>query len=242
MVETAKPVKQKKIATVRNPTIEAVVKQLLRLPDEAAALRKMEALKAHFVVSKMQIPNPNMKSLTMWIKGFEVTDAELVEGYHGHFAAIAPKRLPDGKYALAATKMHIDIKLHPTKKYQPVKQRHPNWGHPLLRRIKKEEIFETLEDAASVLVKLHEEYPDASIPGELKLYLMVFAKAPKGEMPIKKWVFEIERMEQGAKITYQENQRQVAGIRRKPVPMVSKDNPIIGQFTAKAALKRKRKI
>lgn len=231
--------KQKKSATVRNPTIEAVVKQLLRLPDEQAALRKMQALEQHFMVSRRKVEGTKRDSLVMWIKGFDVSDKELAQGYLGHFAVIGPKPLPDGRWTLAATKVFLPLGEHPAKKYQPVKQRHPNWGHPILRKIKKGAMVTSVEEAAAMLLKLHEEYPDASIPGELKLYLMVFGRTTPGEKPLKKWVFEICKVEEQLyRIDYYENIRKQD--EKKP-PIDAKDNPIMGYFTAKTAMKRRKK-
>jgi hypothetical protein len=233
--------KKKKLATVRNPTIEAVVKQLLRLPDEQSALGRLESLRAYFVTSNKQITETKTPSVLLWIKGFEVSNAELAKGYHGHFAVVTYKRLPDGKYTLTATKITMDLKHHPERKYQPVRQRHPNWGHPVLRKIKKNLPYATIEDAAVLLVKLHEEYPDASIPGEMKLYLMIFDRTDDGRKPIKKWIFEIKPTtgEQYI-IEYRENIH-TSPLLKPKAHDVAKDNPIMGYFTAKAAVRRRRK-
>lgn len=230
-------VKQKKIATVRNPTIEAVVKQLLRLPDEQAALRKMQALRSHFVTSRKELPESKTANVILWVKGFEVSNTELEEGYLGHFAVISPKRMPDGRWTLAATKITLDIKEHPSRKYQAKKQRHPNWGHPVLRKIKKGIKYATVEEAAGLLLKLHEEYPDASIPGELKLYLMVYGRENPGDNPLKKWVFEIKPEGELYKIDMYENIRKPKADQTLARP----DNPIMGYFTAKTAMKRRPK-
>lgn len=235
-------IKQKKSATVRNPTIEAVVKQLLRLPDAAAAVRKMDAIRSHFITSQKQLTDTKTPSIILWIKGFDVSDAELAAGYLGHFAAIAPKKLPEGKWTLTATKMMLDLKEHPAKKYQVVKQRHPNWGHPVLRKIKKGITHSSVEDAAGLLLKLHEEYPDASIPGELKLYLMVFGRTDDGSKPLKKWVFEIKPTgDDCVKIDYYENIRKTTPDKQGTSGAHAADNPIMGYFTAKTAMKRRKK-
>ena len=232
--------KQKKSATVRNPSIEAVVKELLRLPNEQSALDKMENIREHFVVSKQQIEDGKNPSLMLWIKGFDVSSEELKKGYLGHFAVIAPKMLEDKKFTLTATKVEFELAKHPQRKYQAKKQRHPNWGHPVLRKIKKGVKNVSLEEAASMLIKLHEEYPDASIPGDLKLYLMIYQKPNKGEKPIKKYVFEIEQdleHEGQCDIIYYEN---TYGQTDKPAtPPV--DQEILGRFTARAMMKKKRK-
>ena len=232
--------KQKKIATVRNPSVEAVVKQLLRLPDEATALRKIEQMRGHFVVSKQNIEESDTPHLMMWIKGFDVSDEELKKGFLGHFAIIAPKKLPDDRWTLTPTKVELELGKHPQKKYQAKKQRHPNWGHPILRKIKKGIDGVDLEDAVAYLMKLHEEYPEASIPGDMKLYLMIYAKAEKGDRPIKKYVFEVVQKEIGYSVVYEENTYQAEQEAKAPkAPELDKE--VLGRFTAKAIMKKKRK-
>lgn len=232
--------KQKKAATTRNPSIEAVVKQLLRLPSEAEAVKKMNSLRKHFVVSKQHIEQSDTPNLMLWIKGFEVSKAELNDGFLGHFAVIAPKQLPDGRWTLTATKLWLELAKHPQKKYQAKKQRHPNWGHPVLRKIKKGVDGLSLEEGVGMLMKLHEEYPDASIPGELKLYLMIYKKADKGEKPITKWVFEMAEQSEGIyRITYKTNEPQEKPTAKKPT--ATTNNEVLGKFTAKAVMKKKRK-
>lgn len=234
--------KQKKMATVRNPSVEAVVKQLLRLPSEEAALKKMQSLRRHFVISKHDIEESKTPHFMMWIKGFEVSKSELKKGYLGHFAVISPKKLPDGRYMLTATKVELELDKHPQRKYQPKKQRHPNWGHPLLRKIKKGMSGLSLEEAVAMLMKLHEEYPEVSIPGELKLYIMIYSKPLEaGERPIKKYVFEIKRDENElCSIEWQENtHNKTAAMDKEKKPELDKE--ILGKFTAKAIMKKKRK-
>lgn len=232
--------KQKKMATVRNPSVEAVVKGLLRLPNEQSALDKMDNLRMHFVISKQQIEDSKNPTLVMWIKGFEVSADELKKGYLGHFAVITPKMLDDGKFCLTATKLDFELAKHPQRKYQAKTQRHPNWGHPVLRKIKKGVKDVPLEEAVGMLVKLHEEYPDASIPGDLKLFLMIYQKPEPGEKPIKKYVFEIEqdlKNEGICSIEYYENTH---GKADKP-ELKKADQEIVGRFTARAMMKKKRK-
>lgn len=234
--------KQKKTATVRNPSIEAVVKQLLRLPSEEMALKKMAGIRSHFVVSKQHIEQSDTPNLMLWIKGFEVSKAELKEGYLGHFAVIAPKKLPDDRWTLTATKIEFELAKHPQRKYQAKKQRHPNWGHPLLRKIKKGISDLTLEEGVAMLMKLHEEYPDASIPGELKLYLMIYKKADKGEKPITKWVFEMVDMVESPglyRITCATNEPSQKPATAAKAPAANQE--VLGKFTAKAIMKKKRK-
>ena len=183
----------RKIATIKNPTIEATVNGLYRFENEKQALDRIQTLRDNFIISKTQ--DDDDSTTFLWIKGFEITDKESEAGYLGNFAEIQIKKLEDGKFALGAEKVETDIKNHPQKK-RP-KQAMPNWGHPILRKIKKGEKFEEVEPAQELLQRLHENFPETSIPVTNKVYAMVYSRKENPKKPIQKYVFEIKTLKEG---------------------------------------------
>lgn len=230
--------KQKKYATIKNPSIDAVVNQLFRLPTRESAIQKLEMLKERFVVSKQQGKPTKNPSVIMWIKGYEVSKKELEEGYLGHFALVTFKQAK-GKYTLYPTKIASDLKVHPQRKYEK-RSKHPNWGHPILRAIKQGKTYETAEEVKMVLGKLHEEYPDVTIPATGKLYVMIFSREGAEKSPVQKYVLEMKVIPEGGfKIecrlnTYKSKPRRVDPESRDPDQQK-------GYFTAMVSMKRSRK-
>lgn len=207
--EEKKPAKAKKrkLANIQGPIMEAITGGHYRLPDEAAAIEKIDWLKTQYIVSRQgEEEEFKQPALVMWVRGWEISEAEKKKGYFGQFALVSYKKLKDKSYTLTANKIEMDLKQHPERRYSAKKQQHPNWGHPVLREIKKGKTYTSVKAAEAKLEALHKEYPNASIPGAGKLYLMIFTRAKDSKKPLTKFVFEIEALpEGGCKIDWYEN-------------------------------------
>lgn len=193
--------RQKKVATVRNPTIEAVINGLFRLKDEKQAMERLASLKEYFILSKQQ-PEDTDRATFLWIKGYAVTPEEEEKGYLGNFCQFYIAPLEDGHWTILAQKVESDLHYHPQKKRK--KQKHPNWGHPVLRSVLKGRVYHTVEAAREELELLHTEYPDVTIPVPNKLFVIIYSKQTKP--PVKKYILEIKVAEGGGYIIeHQEN-------------------------------------
>lgn len=236
--------KEKKHATIGNPTINAVIKSLFRFATEKQALDRINQIKDYFVASKKALPAeiaaPN--AAVLWIRGYEITETEAEKGYTGNYALIAYKII-DNKFTLEAKKLEVDIKLHPQRK-RP-KRRHPDWGNPILRSIKKGRVFEYIDDAAAELRRLHEQFPEVSIPGDVTLFLMIYEKGTsKADKGVHKYKFEVKaKPEGGFIIDYKLNVRP-----KKPEPKRAPaawdeagEKQPQGHFAAMVELKRRKK-
>lgn len=246
--------KTKNFATAAAPVIEAVMEQLLSLASEAQALEWLRVIEDGFVTSKHQLPTKDRrKSVILWVKDYEVSDEEKAKGYLGHFIAVSYKP-KDKRWTLYPTKMLMDLKHHPQRAYKN-DQKHPNWGHPILRAIKKSKPYKTLDAANAALNSLHEDFPTASIPTKSKLYLMIFSREDNPAKPVQKYVFEIRALPNGHyTIDYRLNDGKKEAqpkTMRKKLPKktvaqsgVQKDNKTKenkGLFTARESLRRQRK-
>lgn len=178
----------KRLATEKNPTIEAVINGLFRLENREQAVQKIEALDENFITSSKLPPSKIEGGIKLWIRGYQITKDEEKEGYLGNYAEVAPKEIEGGKYTLSCDKLDVKLKYHPQRK-RP-KKKHPDWGHPCLRLVKKKKVFETIEDAQRVLGQLHEEFPNISIPAVNKLFIIIYSKSEKP--PVQKYILEIQ--------------------------------------------------
>jgi hypothetical protein len=229
---------QRKYATAVNPSIHAVLKGLYRFATEKQATDRLRQLKEHFVTSKRAGASGEV---TLWIRGYAVTEAEEAEGFMGHFAQIGVVKKGD-KFTLRAEKKPEPLATHPQRK-RP-KQSHPDWGHPILRGIKKKRIFETMEEASHELMRLHEEFPEISIPAETQLMIILYEKLEGIKSPVQKYKFEVKAMQEGGFIiAFARNERK-APVTRKPLPgtaSAAAPTENQGYFTAMVKLKRKKR-
>ncbi len=196
---------KKRIATVKNPVIQAVSQGLFRFENEEQAKDLFKRISNNFIISKEQDKDGN--TIKIWIKGFSITPEEKKEGFLGNYASIKIVQ-KDKKFTLTAEKQVVELKRHP-QKIRP-KQKHPDWGHPILRRVLKKKAYKTMEEAEKDIQRLHEEFPEISIPGGDKLYLMVYNKdlAKSNTNPTQKIILKIHPTDTGEfLINYVENRK-----------------------------------
>lgn len=181
----------RKYATIKHPTIEALVGNHYRYKDKKQALARFTNITENFVLSKEQPETSASDPVTVfWIKGFALEEAEITQGFSGHFCAMRIATREDGIFTLTATKVEKPLSIHPQKKRPTSK--HPNWGHPVMRAVKRQKVYATLEEAQTELEQLHLEFPEVSIPGGAKLYIIVYEKREGIARPTHKMALEIQ--------------------------------------------------
>jgi hypothetical protein len=232
---------KKQIATFKNPTIAAAINALYRYESLEQAQTMLANIGAHFITAKDSTPT----HLKIWVKGGSLlSEAERKQGFLGHYYIFEVGSI-EGRYTVFATKQSVELKKHPEYKRQ--KQSHPDWGYALLREIKKNKVYKTLEDANKVLEKLHLEFPTASIPAIGKLYLMIYQKPKDANTPpVQKYVFALEAAKTGGyNIVYRLNTNQGKGAKKpaKAPNLAQKTEPKqeVGYFTSLVALRRSKK-
>ncbi len=234
--------KEKTLATEKHPTIQAIIHALFRFEKIEQANSRLEAIKNNFIISSRLPKDGNENALKLWINGYKLTEAEKKNGYIGNYAAIKIKQI-EGKYTLIAEKQDIALKYHPQRK-RP-KQKHPDWGHPALRIVKKGMAFDSVNEAHKILNQLHEEYPEVSIPNPNKLYIMIYGNA-EGNTPIQKFVLEIKPSSRGGFFIEYTVNKHVKGdaanvTSAKEKKEVKGERKIQGKFTALAELNKAKK-
>lgn len=239
MTATEKP---RRYATIMHPTIGAVLAGTYRFANEEQAKQQLQIFRDHFVLSRHQNEESGENGIILWIKGYDVTNDEKKGGYTGNYALVGLKKLADGKHTLVATKLESELKYHPQR--QRPKHKHPNWGHPILRSVKKQRIYPTVEAAQKELQMLHEEYPQVTIPLTNKLYLIIYSR--QQNPPAQKFVLEIKVGDDGGFfIDAYENDYKAPKEGAAPVAnnetKSQGEEPPGGYFTSMVALKRSRK-
>ncbi len=236
---TSPNAKNKRVAVLKHPLIEAVIHGLFKFTEERQAVARLNEIKSKFIVGKDQ--DPSGRTLKLWIKDYELSDEDIKKGYRGHFGEISIKQLDKRKCSLHLAKLDVPLAAHPQK--TRAKRSHPDWGHPVLRKLEKYPVFKEPEHAHALLMTLHEEYPNISIPGLNYLLIMVYRKdkVKKGDgPPVQKLKFSIVAAEGGGyKITWAENVKRQKVTIKKEEPEVAQ--PTVGSFTAMVKLKKKRK-
>ncbi len=237
---------KKKYASVKNPTIEAILGEHFRFANADQAKDRLEALGDTFITSRLpEDIDTNPTELKLWIRGYGLSSAMREKGYIGNYARFEVKRAEKGKWTISPVLLSIDKKYHPQRRQPP--RRHPNWGHPIMRDIQKNRVHTQVDTAQNEMVRLHELFPEVSIPLTNKMYIMVYQKTDDGQPPIKKWVLEIKATEDGAGFyidnypnEYQPDARtQAAEASVETSPPVQKE--AMGKFTSAALLKKSRK-
>lgn len=162
-----------KYATTLHPTIAAVVDEKYFFASESKARERLAQLKSQFVFSREGVGEQADHSV-IWIKGYALSDDETERGYVGNFAHLTIQPSGDG-FTLVASKVPRPITSHPQRKR--LTSKHPNWGHPFLRRVKKggaKVTYLTEADAQADLDRFHHEFPETSIPGIGRTYAHVW--------------------------------------------------------------------
>lgn len=228
--EVKKPV-QRLYATLENPNVYAAVKSLYSFANEKQAIHKLQQLKKSFVTSKNG--EDAKHSTILWIRGYEVNEGEQALGYKGNFASLSVGKCKnEDRYTINAIKIDSDLSFHPDRRR--VKQRHPDWGQPILRDIKKKRAHSSLEKASNELRRLHKEYPEISIPSEHSLYIMLYEKLDDSKSPIQKYKFWVKPLPDGTYII--EYKRSKPKNLREQKPKESK-----GYFSQKEKIRRSMK-
>ena len=233
--------RNQRYANVANPHIHALITGRYRFEDEAQAVKKMQYFEHHYTVSNKEkyddMPK-NKHCMQIWIKDYHISTQDADDGYLGHFAFVAPHMLSTGIYTLQATKIDIPLKYHPRRRRR--KERLPNWAHPILRNVKKQKIYATLDEVMMEFDQLLMEYPDTTIPGDKKLLLMIFDRNSNAKQPVQKYVITIAPHKDGGFMLECKLNDYVGRV--GPRATAKKDNAEevpSGYFTSMISLKRK---
>ena len=233
--------KKPRIACVSDATILAAVRGYFRYDHEWQAIEMLEKIHTDFIRSKLQSDTPpcdyQVKSIacsvTLWVRGYNVTKEEKAAHYRGNFVRLAIAPADAGKWTIAAEKIDIPLAKHPEK--ERPKAAHPNWGHPVLRAVETAKKFDGIEIARAFLHSLHHEYPDATIPGKDVVHVMVYNRKLDEGAPIQKITVKVKPLSDGgAKLMLMKKKP-----KGKKLPISTTPQPDEGKFTVMVKKRRK---
>jgi hypothetical protein len=235
--------KSKRYASVNNPTINAVVHELYCLPSEALAREKLEQIRSHFIISAKQLNNAT-PSVHLWIKAYDVKPEQEEQGVIGNFALLSYKKVDaaSDKWLLYATRLDTPAQSHPQR--AQVMRDNPNWGHPVMRSIRKVKKYTTLEEAQSELNLLHAQFPRVSIPNMGKLFIMIYCADRPAKSRMVKHILKIKLQPDATYIIEcKENlpkEMRPKSNKKPKMPAANVKEPVEpkGFFTASVALRR----
>lgn len=192
MVEKKPPtLKKPRIASVEDALILAAVRGYYHYDHEWQAEETLAKIHNDYLRSKESTP----EKVKLWVRGFNITKDEKAMHYRGNFALLAKVEAAGGKWSIRAEKIDVPLAKHPEK--ERPKERHPNWGHPVLRAVETGKLFDGLEIARAFLHSLHAEYPDATIPGKDVVHVMVYRRKDDEASPIEKISLKVKPQSDG---------------------------------------------
>lgn len=159
--------------------------------SEADAKERLAMIRNKYSIRK---GNEDPRAVELWVKGFDVSKTELTKGYLGHFVRFSMDDIGGGKATIRVEKIVEDLRIHPATGYP--RRRHPNWGHPILRDVKKRKVYKSFEEAVTVLDRLEEEYPAVTRRGNRRrLGIMVYEKHAGSKKKVSKITLRISEAE-----------------------------------------------
>ena len=190
--------KKKHYAFAEHETIQAMVHSLFRFQTlEQAQLITNKFAEEFSLAPKFSDPL-DKKSFVLWVRGLDVSEEQRKQGYLGNFGRITMHSIPSGKWTLTLARMDIALRHHPLKKSVP--KPHPNMGHPVIRAASRKKTWPSMQAAAEQLMKLHEEFPEISVPGLNKLKIMTYVRAEKGQSPVQRLELQVVKRDEGVYI------------------------------------------
>jgi hypothetical protein len=220
-------------ASINNTIIEALLTNSFKFPNRENGRKFLEKLREKFILAKNSGELIGQDKLRFWIKGYKITPEEQKNGVLGNYCVVTLQDAADGTCRVIAEKEVVEVAQHPSRKRKQARM--PNYGHPALRLAKKSAEFDKFTKAAEILLDLHNEFPETTIPGKDKLDLMVYSRDGKNKPKTDKIRLSIKPS----------GERFVLAIEQKAMPEQKKEelknDAIKGKYTAMALMKKKKK-
>ncbi len=231
--------RKKQLASTKISLITNLIHHQFSFVIKEEAQRQMDYIENRFVQSKLS-ESVEEGCHVLWIRGYEISSEELKKGYMGNYAVLYCELTPDNRYTLMLRKIPIDLNRHPQRKRALGK--HPDWGYWVMRRIKKNWTYGSIDEAYSNLMSLAEDFPEVTIPSQNKLFTILYCKKPDDSMPLERVVLELKALPEGGfTITCEENTHQPSTRKPATQEQEQEEAPQLGRFTSMVAVKRNKR-
>lgn len=229
---------EKYYAYFEHETVQAMLHSLFRFQSPMQAQLVSNRFADEVILSPKMSDPKDRKAIILWVRDLDVTDEQRKLGYLGNYGKISLLKLPNGKWTLSMVRIDVPLNKHPL--YVKVARRYPNSGHPVIRNAMRGKTWPSMQAANEQLMKLHEEYPEVSIPGVNKLKIMTYKKADKGTSPVQRLELVVIKKDEGV---YGIDVKNVTPKPKVALPgAVSKSaGPVEGRYTAMVNKSRKKK-
>lgn len=238
---------EKHYAHFEHETVQAMLHSLFRFQTAMQAQLVSNRFADEVILSPRMSDPKDRRAIILWVRDLDVTEEQRQEGYLGNYAKISLLQLPNGKWTLSMTRIDMPLKRHPVK--ANLSRRYPNTGHPVIRGVERAKKYPTMQAANDVLMAMHEEFPEVSVPGVNRLRIKMYQKAEKGMNPVQRVELTVAKLDEGE---YVIRMRSLSAIRRSTTEkseagmkavkaLVRDDKPSEGPYTMMVNKRRKRK-
>jgi hypothetical protein len=229
---------RKYLATAANPIIAAVLEGHYSFRTRTSAEEKLAYIQENFVRSTYGQEDDTPRTI-IWIRGYDVTEEEEAAGCIGNYAIIYVNELSEDTYTLSALKVIADPRRHPQRRRK--KNRHPDWGYWVMRRINKGWRYDSIDEAYSDLMTLTEDYPLVTIPSQNKVLTILYQRPEnEGDPALRRVILEVEALHEGGfTIVCKDNNHKP---KESKVPKVEAEaKAAVGRFTSMVQVKQNRR-
>lgn len=182
--------RQRMYLNTNNNLVRKLLSGTYRYNTYDSACEMLKTIRENFVVSKKLVAYEDAEDpgqLIVWIRGFELTEDERNKGYVGNYVHVRITQEADHKFHISLRKMVTELSDHPQRRRPPSPM--PDWGHPILRDVKKGRQYVDREEAERELSRLVHAFPDISrTEGPDRLRIMIWNSVTKKPM---KFILEV---------------------------------------------------
>ncbi|MEU6214194.1 ATP-binding protein [Streptomyces sp. NPDC047023] len=188
-------------ATVQNPSIRGIIHGSYRHHSRQEALDRLMAIANSFTLSRLYNRELDPERPILWIQGYELTLRDRARNLIGNYARLSVARLGNDRWTLTAEKLETD-RPHPKRRRVQQSHHHPNWGHPILRRVLRNQRtdppakpYPDITAAQKDLDELQDQYlKTIPSPGELRIMVWDGARKRAGLDAIVRVILTIEAL------------------------------------------------
>jgi len=227
------------LACISDATLIPIFRDGQRFRTREDARHSIEHLRHKYQHTRNDAGLPD--DLLLWVSGFDLSQEDQERGLVGNFARLTIEQGADGWFSIAVMKIVRDR--HPIRAYKRGRQ-HPNWGHPILRRIVSGRVFPNERAAIEDLKALAEEYPRPARSDWARRRLGMIVWEPIDRQsgservnPTRPYIFEVVEEPAGITVSYRPNDRRPPASNQDAVSVPAAPEPSLHESIEKTIVR-----